>query len=179
MQSRFWISASLLAGALLLPAQAAPAPPPGPNVHLVRERNGNRFWRGGGPRKPTLEALAADARKRGVTLTLIDLRTPANKDDRSGKDGRLAPAHEEALARQLGAKYLPLNALDRSLPKRIDAALQQGDVYMHCMYGVNRTGFATARYARDAGIEVTRKGLGKRDWNQGDAFQANLQRAKR
>src|SRR5205085_2012864 len=59
-------------------------------------------------------------------------------------------------------------------PARIEQALRQGDVYMHCMYGVNRTGFATARFARATGEALSHSGLGARDWRQGDAFQARL-----
>lgn len=164
---------------LLVAAQAAfaaPTPPPGFNVHLVREVEGNRFWRGGAPKKETVSALAKSAKARGVTVTFIDLRKPANADDRSGKANRLSPAQEEALAQKLGLRYEAISALDRSLPKRLEEALQRGDVYMHCMYGVNRTGFATARYARATGARIGDKGLGKRDWKQGDAFQARVQK---
>src|SRR5438552_2973210 len=98
-------AASLLAVGLLSAATAAPAPPPGFNVHLVRETGSSRFWRGGAPRKDTLGALASAARKRGVSVTLIDLRAPASADDRSGKSGRLAPADEAALAPKLGLQY--------------------------------------------------------------------------
>jgi hypothetical protein len=166
---------ALAALALSTTALAAPAPP-GHNVHLVRETPTGRFWRGGAPRRDTLEALAAQARQRGVTVTLVDLRKPANADDRSGKTGRLAPKDEEAAARKLGMRYLAISALDRSLNDRLAAALKQGDVYMHCMYGVNRTGFATARYCRGTGAKVSTQGLGKRDWQQGDRFQARVGR---
>jgi hypothetical protein len=44
------------------------------------------------------------------------------------------------------------------------------------MYGVNRTGFATARYARSTGAKVPDDGLGKRDWKQGDAFQQRIEK---
>lgn len=157
-------------------AFAAPAPPPGFNVHLVEETGGNRFWRGGAPKKETVEALAQAAKVRGVTVTLVDLRKPANADDRSGKAQRLTPTQEEALAKQHGLRYLAISALDRNLNQHLREALKQGDVYMHCMYGVNRTGFATARYARATGAKVSTEGLGKRDWKQGDAFQARLEK---
>ena len=160
-------------------AQAAPAPPPGFNVHLVQESGGRPVWRGGAPRRDTLDALARSARARGVVLTLIDLRAPANSDDQSGKKGRLAPRSEEALSRKLGVRYVSVSALDRQLPARLQAALKQGDVYMHCMYGVNRTGFAAARYASAARVSTTTAGLGKRDWRQGAAFQATLERGRR
>jgi hypothetical protein len=145
---------------------------PGFNVHLVRNGAKGRFWRGGAPKKETLQALSASARARGVKVTLFDLRSPAMADDRSRKGGRLSPVEEAALAAKLGLRYVAINALNRELPARIREALREGDVYIHCMYGVNRTGFAVARYARAAGVEVSRKGLGARDWKQGTAFQA-------
>ena len=161
-----------LIASLAAPAFPAPAPPPGHNVHLVTEAGNSRFWRGGAPRKATLESLAAAARSRGVEVTLVDLRKPATADDRSGGGGRLSPQQEATEARRLGVRYLAISALDRSLTARLQDALRRGDVYMHCMYGVNRTGFATARYARSAGISVSREALGKRDWKQGEAFEA-------
>lgn len=164
----------VLATAPGLAALAAPAPPPGFNVHLVQEQAPTRFWRGGAPKPETVEALAKAAKARGVTVTFIDLRKPANSDDRSGKGGRLSPTDEEALAKKLGLQYQAVNALDRDLPARLEAAQKRGDVYMHCMYGVNRTGFATARFARSTGAKVPDEGLGKRDWKQGDAFQARV-----
>jgi hypothetical protein len=157
-------------------AFAAPAPPPGFNVHLSHEEGSSRFWRGGAPRKDTMAALAADAKKRGVTVTLVDLRKPPYDDDLRGKGGRLSPKAEAALAQKLGMRYLHISALDRSLPAKLKQARQAGDLYMHCMYGVNRTGFASARYARAHGVTMNRKGVGKRDWNQGDRFQAALKR---
>lgn len=164
----------VLAAAPVFVAHAAPAPPPGFNVHLVQEKETARFWRGGAPKPETVEALAKAAKARGVTVTFIDLRKPANSDDRSGKGGRLSPAAEEALAKKLGLRYEAINALDRALPARLQAAQTKGDVYIHCMYGVNRTGFAVARYARSTGAKVPDDGLGKRDWKQGDAFQQRL-----
>jgi hypothetical protein len=174
--SAFHTSPILLASLLLTAggALAAPPPPPGFNVHLVRETDSGRFWRGGAPKQETLAALLKSARSRGVDLTLVDLRKPANSDDRSGKGSRLSPAAEEAAAKKQGFRYVAISALDRELPKSLDAALKRGDVYMHCMYGVNRTGFATARYARANGVKVPDKGLGKRDWKQGDAFQLRV-----
>jgi hypothetical protein len=159
-------------------AAAAPVAPPGFNVHLVRETQTGRFWRGGAPKRETLDALAKSAKARGVELTLLDLRKPANADDRSGKGQRLSPTAEEALARKLGLRYVAISALDRGLTGRMDEALGRGDIYMHCMYGVNRTGFATARYARSTGVSTGDKGLGKRDWRQGDAFQRRIQKSK-
>lgn len=157
-----------------LVASAAPASPPGFNVHLVQEQEPSRFWRGGAPKPETVEALAKAAKARGVTVTFIDLRKPANSDDRSGKGGRLSPSAEEALAKKLGLQYEAINALTADLPARLQAAQKRGDVYMHCMYGVNRTGFATARFARATGAKVPDEGLGKRDWKQGDAFQQRV-----
>jgi hypothetical protein len=168
-----------LVGALLglVPAGvAAPASPPGFNVFVVQEKNGTRFYRGGAPRKDTMESLARSARARGVGVTLVDLRKPAFKDDGSGKGGRLSPSQEEALAKKLGLRYVPINALDKGLPAKLAAYQKQGDIYMHCMYGVNRTGFATARFCRATGVKTSTEGLGKRDWKQGDAFEAGVRR---
>jgi hypothetical protein len=164
---------------LMLAPAAAPkageiAPPPGYNVHLVREAKGRRFWRGAAPRRDTLEALAASARQRGVPVTLVDLRRPATADDVSGKQSKLSPAGEADAARELGLGYLSLSALDREFATKLWKAVAKGDVYMHCMYGVNRTGFAVARYAYTTGETVDRTGLGPRDWKQGNAFQARL-----
>jgi len=155
---------------------ATPTPPPGHNVHLVQEANQSRFWRGGAPRRDTVDALVASAKARGKTVTFVDLRKPANADDKSGKTGRLSPVQEEALAKKLGLRYVGISALDRKLPSVLSEALKVGDIYMHCMYGVNRTGFAAARFARATGATLDRKGLGKRDWAQGDAFQSRLQK---
>src|SRR5579883_1281975 len=124
-----------LAGALSVSPVAAssPVPPPGFNVHLVQETKTGRLWRGGAPRKDTLEALAADAKKRHVTVTLFDLRTPANADDKSGKAGRLSPAQEKTLCGKLGLRYEPISALNAKLTDKISQALATGDAYMHCM----------------------------------------------
>lgn len=171
--------ASLLLITLSLTAAglaAGPDVPPGHNVHLIREENQSRFWRGGAPRQDTVQALVASARARGKVVTFVDLRKPANSDDKSGKTGRLAPSAEEATAKKLGQRYVAISALDRKLPQVLADALKSGDIYMHCMYGVNRTGFAVARYARASGLKIDRKGLGKRDWTQGDAFQSRLQK---
>ena len=157
------------------PAWATEPPPPGYNVHSVREAAGRRFWRGAAPRLETLQFLAADARSRGLAATLIDLRQPASRDDRSGKEGRLSPGDEAALAHTLGLRYASISAMDRSLIGVLRQALRRGDVYLHCMYGVNRTGFATARYARAENLGVDRQGLGERDWRDGDAFQRRLE----
>lgn len=161
---RRWLGVLLLGCA----GWAQPTPPPGPNVHLVLQKEGHTFWRGGGPRKATLEALEKAAQ--GHTLTLLDLRTPANSDDKSGKDGRLAPADEARWAKEHGFRYRAISAMDHQLVETIEKALQEGDVYMHCMYGVNRTGFAVGVYATARHLKVDRSGLGERDYNQGAAF---------
>lgn len=158
-----------------IPLAAAPAPPPGFNVHLVQETATGRIWRGGAPRKDTAAALAESARRRGVGLTFVDLRTPPNRDDRTAKRGRLTPAAEKATAAALGARYLAVSALDPQFPARLREAARRGDVYIHCMYGVNRTGFAVARYATAERLAPPREGLGRRDWAQGTSFQARLQ----
>lgn len=162
---------------LLAPVLAAPVPGvPGFNIHLVQEKDGKRFLRGGAPRKDTMEALARSARKRGTVVTFVDLRKPANSDDRSGKAGRLSPAAEAALARKLGMRYVAISAMDRNLPERLRKWQQAGDIYMHCMYGANRTGYAAARFATAHKVKISTEGLGKRDVKQGEAFQRALRR---
>jgi hypothetical protein len=170
---RQWAAAASLS---LLLAAATWAAPPGFNIHLVAERPEGRFWRGGAPRRDTVEALARSARARGVDLTLVDLRHPMTADDRRESQGRLSPDSEQAMARQLGVRYLSISALDHCLCDQLREAAERGDVYMHCMYGVNRTGFALARFARASRLAVSRAGLGTRDWAQGESFQARLNR---
>jgi hypothetical protein len=166
----------ILLCALVAPAaRADPAAVPGFNVHTVQKADGKRFLRGGAPRPDTLAALAKDAKARKTVVTLVDLRHPAKKDDRSGKEGRLAPDREEAQARKLGIRYVSISAMDKGLPQELARLQKSGDVYIHCMYGVNRTGFAVARYARSAKIKVDTTGLGKRDVADGDAFQKRLE----
>lgn len=159
-------------------AAASTGLPPGFNVHVVREKDGTRFLRGGAPRKDTLQSLAQSAKARGVPVTLVDLRHPANGDDRSGKGGRLSPKQEEAEARRLGFRYVSVSALSAGLPERLEKLRQEGDVYLHCMYGVNRTGFAVARYAHAHGTQPSRTGLGKRDWRQGVAHETARRRRR-
>ncbi|MHB2016529.1 MAG: protein-tyrosine phosphatase family protein [Candidatus Xenobia bacterium] len=151
----------------------ADAPPPGFNVHEVAHTLHGTFWRGGAPRRDTVQALQKAAAAQHRTVTFIDLRHPANGDDTSGKQGRLSPADEQKLAASLGLHYLSISALDPDLIQRIDRALHQGDVYIHCMYGVNRTGFAVARWSLADHVATSRNGLGVRDWADGAAFQRN------
>lgn len=145
--------------------------PPGFNVHLVRHHDGHRFYRGGAPRGDTFKALVSAARARGVIVTFIDLRRPPSTDDESGKGGRLTPAAEQKMATAEHVEYISVSALDKALLQTIDEALAKGDVYLHCMYGVNRTGFAIGRYATGRKHTVNREGLGERDYDQGEAFQ--------
>ena len=156
-----------------LPAGAAN--PPGFNVYVVQKKPGSTFYRGGAPRKDTMQALAKAAKAKGKTVTLVDLRTPPFKDDVSGKGGRLSPTQEAAMAEELGIRYVAINALKKDLPSRLKQFQQRGDVYIHCMYGVNRTGFAVARFARAHKVKVDATRLGKRDVKQGDAFQRRLE----
>jgi len=168
-----------LAGLLLRAAAGSPAaavPPPGLNVHQVARQGDACFWRGAAPRRATLEALAAAARRRGSAVTLVDLRHPASADDRSGKDGRLSPQEEKRLAGALDLRYYSMSALDRRLIQVLKEALARGNVYVHCMYGVNRTGFAAGRWATATGASVDRTRLGPRDWQQGVAFERRLRR---
>jgi len=153
-------------------ALAQPAAPPGHNVHFVAEdKGGSLFWRGGSPRSDTLQALQKRAQERQRPITLIDLRRPPTRDDLLGHAGRLTPTGEAQLARGLGLRYRSISALDSDLIQVLDQALKAGDVYIHCMYGVNRTGFAVARYATAHGLKLDRKALGKRDWQEGVRFQ--------
>ncbi|MBT9584215.1 hypothetical protein IV102_12810 [bacterium] len=160
---------------LFLLTGLAIADPPGHNVHLVfKGEQGTTMWRGGGPRRDTLQALQAAAQQSGRPITLIDLRHPPFADDLRGGGGRLSPTGEEKAARELGLRYRSISALDKNLINVLDDALQQGDVYLHCMYGVNRTGFAVGRYATARDLQVDRKKMGERDWNQGVNFQRTL-----
>ena len=152
-------------------AGGAAEAPPGHNVHLVREVDGHRFWRGGAPTKATVQALVDSAKARKVQVTFVDLRAPDNADDRSGKGGRLSPVQEKALAEKSGARYVQISALKKPMVDTVKDALKRGDVYIHCMYGVNRTGFACARYATALKIDIPRDKLGKRDWQEGVTFQ--------
>ncbi len=170
----------LLAMLLVAPAVAAPldlpaaTQPPGHNVHLVVKKEQNSFWRGGGPTRETMLALQAGAKEFNHPVTLIDLRHPPFNDDWISHAGRLTPDGEEKMAKELGLRYHSISALDKGLIKLIDEALAEGDVYIHCHYGVNRTGFAVGRYATARDLEVDRTKLGERDWNQGVAFQKRL-----
>src|SRR5688500_15868299 len=71
------VAASATAVLLAFGVSAAEAPP-GHNVHLIREVNGSRFWRGGAPTKDTVRALVDSAKARKVQLTFVDLRAPDN-----------------------------------------------------------------------------------------------------
>jgi hypothetical protein len=149
---------------------------PGHNIHVVLQREQHTMWRGGGPRRDTMRALQAAAQEGGRPVTLIDLRHPPFADDLRGGGGRLTPAGEEKAARELGLRYRSISALDKDLISVLDQALQEGDVYIHCMYGVNRTGFAVGRYATARDLKVDRQKMGTRDWNQGVNFQRRLMR---
>lgn len=148
--------------------------PPGHNVHRVVLKEGAVMWRGGSPTRETLRALQATARKTGRPVTFIDLRHPPFDDDLRGGGGRLTPAGEEKAARELGLRYRSISALDRDLIEVLAQALRDGHVYVHCQYGVNRTGFAVGRYATAGKLKVDRTKLGERDWNQGVNFQNNI-----
>jgi len=181
--ARPWIAGLAVCAASLLPSHSATAQapkPPGFNVYVVEQKPGSTFYRGGAPRKDTMEALARAAKAKGKTVTLVDLRIkPTFKDDTSGKGGRLSPAQEEAMAKKLGLRYVAINALQKDLPAQLRQFQKHGDVYIHCMYGVNRTGFAVARYAKAHNVKVNTERLGKRDVRQGDAFQTRLQQSAR
>jgi hypothetical protein len=140
-------------------------------VHAVVQKESNVLWRGAAPRQDTVEALAAKAAAHDKTVTIFDLRQPSNDDDRSGKAGRLSPEAEKALADKLHVQYVSVSALEHDLPARIDQALRSGDVYIHCMYGVNRTGFACGRYEVADGLHVDHTGLGNKDIQEGIDFQ--------
>jgi hypothetical protein len=162
------VSAAL--AVLLLAAAPAGADPPGFNVHEVTTVHGHTMWRGGAPTPETMKALAKAAKTDGA-VTIFDLRHPDNSDDNSGKGGRLSPSGEAKMAQQYGLRYVSVSALGKNLPEQIDAALKKGDVYIHCMYGVNRTGFACGRLATRDHLTIERKGIGARDYDQGAAFE--------
>lgn len=167
----------------LSPSYADPLPP-APNVHGV-SRVSNRdnpeltayFWRGGAPTVSTLAWFIDRRIQTDIVPTFIDLRRPPTTDDRSGKGGRLSPSEEKLLVERFGFRYVSISAMDKNLISVITKALAEGDVYMHCMYGVNRVAYALGRWA-EAGHSVGwRKGFRKdqRDWNQGVKFQKTLQ----
>jgi hypothetical protein len=120
--------------------------------------------------------LLESAQTRKVKLLLLDLRHPAWRDDLSGKGGRLSPEGEKQMASELGLRYQSMSAMDPALPAFMAEALRHGDVYIHCMYGVNRTGFAVGRFATADRFQPDRDGLGERDWTQGVHFQERLEK---
>ncbi len=73
--------------ALAVGVLAAEAPS-GHNVHLVREVNGRRFWRGGAPTKETVRDLVDAGKSRGVQVTFVEP---------SGNDEPLGGKHDEFL----------------------------------------------------------------------------------
>ena len=150
--------------------------PSGINVHYVAGGEKGVFWRGAAPRRDTLQALLKSAQARNVKVTLIDLRHPANSDDRSGKSGRLSPHSENQACQEMGLHYESVSAMDGNLIGVLKEALARGDVYIHCMYGVNRTGFAVGRFATAQRLKVERDGLGRRDWEQGVRWQQRVNR---
>lgn len=166
--------ACFLLSAVSRPAGAELTTPPGFNVHVVTQEDGHILWRGGAPRSDTIRALEEASSARHIKVTFIDLRHPANRDDLAGWGGRLSPAAEKRMAEGLGLHYISISALDKHLLASIHEALKAGDVYIHCMYGVNRTGFAIGRLATADRLIIDRTGLGKRDWREGDAFQARI-----
>jgi hypothetical protein len=148
---------------------------PGHNIHLVIDEHGHHFWRGGSPKLETLKALQTSASLRHTSVTLIDLRHPSTSDDLTGKEGRLAPADEAKAAKRLGFHYRSISSLDPALVPVIDDALRRGDVYIHCMYGVNRTGIALGRYCVAHQEKLDRNGTEPRDFKHGEHLQQQLE----
>lgn len=179
MRLRLFFFSLTLAGLTALGSAELAELPPGHNVHQVLVRQGGgTAWRGGAPTRQTLLDLQARARERKRPLLLIDLRHPDNEDDRSGKSGRLSPEAERQLASELGLRYVSISALDHDLVPTMKQGLKDGDIYVHCMYGVNRTGFAMGRYATATHCDMDREALGKRDWQQGVDFETRVQRER-
>lgn len=145
--------------------------PPGFNVHFVCSYGWGKMWRGGAPTAQTLAWLGRHARQHNLTLTLIDLRAPASSDDVSGKGKRFTPTQEKLWARREHHAYYSMSALDAKLLPTLEQARRKGDVYIHCMYGVNRTGFAIGRFTVSTGAAIDKSGLGARDIKQGVDFQ--------
>lgn len=174
--SCFRVGVLAVSAALLLArtSTAAPDTLPGINVHLVRTTQTGRFWRGSAPLPETLEALAASAHRRHTSVTVIDLRYPVRKMDEVIQNGRLRPWDEVPVCQKLGLRYLTFSEFRPDLPAQIAKALAQGDVYLHCMYGKNRTGFAVARYACANNLVLNYDGLGEGDVIGGVAFQRKM-----
>ena len=148
--------------------------PPALNVHLVQRTPSGNLWRGAAPRLDTLQALQRSSKQRHTEVTIIDLRLPISDDDNSERDSRLTPLDESRLSNELGLHYCTVSKKDKKLPSIIAEAVAKGDVYIHCMYGENRTGFAVARYATAGNLTTDRQGLAKRDWDNGTRYQQKL-----
>lgn len=145
--------------------------PTGHNVFKVLETDRSILWRGGAPSKETILELAEFSKKYNRSVTLIDLRKPERAYDLSGDNGGLTSVEEKNLSERNGLNYLRISALDPSFCEVVIDKLKAGDVYLHCMYGVNRTGFAIGRLSIDQGAEFDIEGLGKRDVRSGENFE--------
>ncbi|GEM_PF-6931894 len=141
------------------------------NVYKVLEGDRSILWRGGAPTKETILELAEFSKKHNRSVTLIDLRKPERDYDRSGDNGGLTIHEEKNLSESNGLNYLRISALDSKFCEVLGEKLKEGDVYLHCMYGVNRTGFAIGRFSIDQGAEYDIEGLGKRDVRSGEKFE--------
>ncbi len=146
---------------------------PGHNVHVVSASEGYLFLRGAAPTTQTMSWLLEVAKKTGLPLTMVDLRVPVRDYDKNGEGGRLSPATEKGLTEKAGHTYVPRSALAKTFGEDLAAIAAQprGIVYLHCQYGVNRTGFAIGRLHKLTGMDFDRTGLGDRDFKQGVAYQ--------
>ena len=140
-------------------------------MYKVLEGDRSILWRGGAPTKETILELAEFSKKHNRSVTLIDLRKPERDYDRSGDNGGLTIHEEKNLSESNGLNYLRISALDSKFCEVLGEKLKEGDVYLHCMYGVNRTGFAIGRFSIDQGAEYDIEGLGKRDVRSGEKFE--------
>ena len=145
--------------------------PVGHNVFKVLEVDGSILWRGGAPTINTILELAEFSKKHNRIVTLIDLRKPERAYDLSGDNGGLTSLKERNLSESKGLNYLRISALDPSFCEVVTDKLKEGDVYLHCMYGVNRTGFAVGRLSINQGAKFDIDGLGKRDVRSGENFE--------
>lgn len=143
----------------------------GHNVYKVLESPNSILWRGGAPTNETISDLAEFSKKHNRKVTLIDLRKPERAYDLSGDNGGLTSYEEKNLSKSNGLNYLRISALDPAFCDIVTEKLKGGDVYLHCMYGVNRTGFAIGRLSIDQGATFDTEGLGKRDVRSGENFE--------
>lgn len=145
---------------------------PGYNIHIVEHSPGKLVLRGGAPTKGTMDWLNRVAKENNLPLTVVDLRTPARPYDLNKEGGRLTPTEEKSHLLALGHQYAPMSALGKTFGHDLNNIVgKEGIVYIHCQYGVNRTGFAIGRLSKLTGKQFDRTGLGDRDFKQGVNYQ--------